>query len=254
MRIQVLSDLHLEFDDDRGEAFANSVPVRGDVLVLAGDIFPLCASEQVGRILGWLCARFPEVVYVTGNHEYYRSRPAEADRWLADHAAALANLHVLDGATVTLAGQRFVGASLWFPLSGVDPRYRAFFTDFRLIEGFVPWVSERHAAHLAFFEENVAPGDVVISHHLPHPRSIRPRFAQSPINGFLLAADAAHLVETRGARLWIHGHTHLPCDYTVGVTRVVCNPRGYPHETFTAFNPELVVDLGDATRAPSAPP
>jgi hypothetical protein len=29
--------------------------------------------------------------------------------------------------------------------------------------------------------------------------------------------------------LWIHGHTHTAFDYTVGNTRVVCNPRGYVH-------------------------
>ena len=36
MRIQILSDLHLEFDHDGGESFAENVPVAGDVLVLSG--------------------------------------------------------------------------------------------------------------------------------------------------------------------------------------------------------------------------
>jgi hypothetical protein len=27
--------------------------------------------------------------------------------------------------------------------------------------------------------------------------------------------------------LWTHGHTHELFDYTIGDTRIVCNPRGY---------------------------
>jgi hypothetical protein len=30
--------------------------------------------------------------------------------------------------------------------------------------------------------------------------------------------------------LWIHGRTHVPCDYKLFGTRVVCNPKGYPSE------------------------
>ena len=44
------------------------------------------------------------------------------------------------------------------------------------------------------------------------------------------------------AALWIHGHTHTAFDYDVRGTRVVCNPRGYPHET-TGFDPALVVTV-----------
>jgi predicted phosphodiesterase len=34
--------------------------------------------------------------------------------------------------------------------------------------------------------------------------------------------------------VWIHGHTHTPCQYVVGDTRVICNPIGYPRERATA--------------------
>ena len=32
------------------------------------------------------------------------------------------------------------------------------------------------------------------------------------------------------AQLWVHGHIHYCCDYTLGKTRVLANPRGYPTE------------------------
>jgi predicted phosphodiesterase len=239
MRVQLLSDLHFEYDEDGGEAFARSVEVAGDVLVLAGDVVPLVSADWAARAFGWFCARFPHVVYVTGNHEYYKTSPAEADGLLAACAAALPNLHVLNPGVAEIDGQRFVGATLWFPPTPDEARYRGFLTDFKLIRDFLPWVHEAHAAQIAFLQANVRAGDVVVTHHLPHPKSTPRMFADSPLNRFFVAGDATELLARAGARLWLHGHTHGARDYVIGRTRVVCNPRGYPHETW-----KPPVDLG----------
>jgi predicted phosphodiesterase len=244
MRVQVLSDLHFEFDRDGGEAFARGVPVAGDVLVLAGDVVPLRVADEVRQIFGWFCERFRHVVFVPGNHEYYRTRPAEADALLAGCAQAFSNLHVLNPGIAVLDGIRFVGATLWFAESLDEERYRSALNDFRLIDGFVPWVHRTHAAHLAFLEASVCPGDVVVTHHLPHPGSVAPQFIGSALNRFFLAADAVPCLERSGAQLWIHGHTHIACDYRVGQTRVVCNPRGYPGELIAQIDAGFAIDLG----------
>jgi hypothetical protein len=46
-----------------------------------------------------------------------------------------------------------------------------------------------------------------------------------------------------GAELWIHGHIHQRADFIVGGTRVVENPRGYPTEPLTGFDPAWVIEL-----------
>jgi hypothetical protein len=106
--------------------------------------------------------------------------------------------------------------------------YRRFLLDFTLIPEFVPRVHDTHVRHLAFLEQNVRAGDVVVTHFVPHPGSIAPQYQGSPLNRFFVAEDAVPLVERCGARLWIHGHTHTSFDYRVGDTRVVCNPRATP--------------------------
>jgi len=243
MRVQPVSDLHLEFDPDHGKSFAQTLPVLGDVLVLAGDILPIRRPPHVRQMLGWFCDRFPLVIYVPGNHEYYKTSPAAGAALLATCARDFPNLRLLDSAVTEIEGTRFVGATLWFPPTPDEEQYRGFLADFSLIESFVPWVHETHAQHVAFLEQTVRQGDVVITHFVPHPRSIAPRYEGNALNRFFVAGDVAPLVEERGARLWIHGHTHVSFDYRVGQTRVVCNARGYPAEPGTSLNPQLVIEV-----------
>lgn len=241
MRIQILSDLHLEFDRDDGESFARAVPVVGDVLVLAGDMLPLKDADSVRRTFSWFCDRFAHVVFVPGNHEYYRTSSTAAEALLVVCVREIPNLHVLNPGVITIEEIRFVGATLWFPDTPDEFLYRGSLNDFRLIADFVPWVHDTHTEHIAFLKTTVRPGDVVVTHHLPHPRSIAPQYAGSSLNRFFVAGDAARVVERAGARLWIHGHTHTACEYVIGETRVVCNPRGYPHESNSGFDRGFVV-------------
>jgi len=38
-------------------------------------------------------------------------------------------------------------------------------------------------------------------------------------------------------------HIHVTSDYWLGGTRVICNPKGYPDEINTTFQPDLVIDV-----------
>jgi len=85
--------------------------------------------------------------------------------------------------------------------------------------------------------------DIVVTDHAPSPRSVDRRFEKSLLDpAFVSNLDP--LIEALGADLWVHGHTHTFFDYYVGLTRIVCNPRGYvPDETVEGFNPNLVVEV-----------
>lgn len=72
MRIQYVSDLHLEFQDNSRYLKHNELPVTGDVLVLAGDIFYL--MDRVALMVKfwkWASDNYRQVLIVPGNHEYY---------------------------------------------------------------------------------------------------------------------------------------------------------------------------------------
>lgn len=72
MKIQYMSDLHLEFSDNSRWLKHNELPVTGEILVLAGDIFYL--KDKVAPLTNfwkWVSANYRQVLIVPGNHEYY---------------------------------------------------------------------------------------------------------------------------------------------------------------------------------------
>jgi predicted phosphodiesterase len=244
MRIQFLSDIHLE-------VAPYAAPATGaDFVVLAGDIHNGAAGIE------WARERFSvPVLYVAGNHEYYDGEfNAVHDRLAA--AAARTGVRLLDCTELRAGDIRFLGCTLWtdYSLAPADRRPRVIENartrnpDFDAIRygkrKFAPEDSIALARrHRSWLDERLAEPfvgtTVVITHFAPHPLSIAPFYAKHPANpSFVL-----DLEEMMGrAALWIHGHTHTRFDYRVRGTRVVCNPRGYPGEP-TDFRPDWTIHL-----------
>jgi predicted phosphodiesterase len=250
-KIRIHSDLHLEFSD------WIPPPVDADVIVLAGDIHVGVAGLQ------WMRRHFPEtpVLYVPGNHEFYGARVHDVQVALRDAAQRL-GIHLLDTQELVIDGTRFLGATLWtdFALYGTDQERVAqsmadakrYMHDYRVIRygaqgKFRPEHGLRlHMEQVQWLERRLAgPHDgatVVVTHHLPHPRSVHPKYEDDPLNP-AFASDLRHLVRPP-VHLWVHGHTHESLDYAVNGTRVVCNPRGYiPMQPNPSFDPRLVVEV-----------
>jgi predicted phosphodiesterase len=240
MKIQIVSDLHCEFYRDGGAALLDSLdPAGTDVLVVAGD---MASGTQVQQALERLSSRFRHTVYLPGNHEFYRQDALEMEAWL--RALTIPGVSILNPGLVTIDGVRFAGAPLWFgPLSDEQRRLgiHRMLNDFNHIRRFEPWVYEKHAEHRQFLSEHLD-AEVIVTHHLPAIECIDPMFAGLPLNHFF-HAQADDLVARCGARLWIHGHTHSPVDVRVGKVRIVANPKGYPREQHTRFNPHLILEI-----------
>lgn len=227
--IQILSDLHLEFHRDGGKEFINSLDPKGvDVLVVAGD---LCTESGLGEALKRLCDRWPHVVFVCGNHEYYHSSPERVTNRMFSHELTLPNLTWLNNKTRVVAGVRFVGGTLWFPRpsSRQIVNARKGMNDFRIIKGFEPWVYEQNKACEDLLWKKAKFADVVVTHHIPTEQGILPRYRGSPLNHYF-CRDLTPLIEEAKPPLWLFGHTHSTQDFTIGETRLVANPLGYPQE------------------------
>ena len=108
MKIQILSDLHLE----HGGVVPEHHP-DADVIVLAGDLAPYTEGLVDQLAEHWSSA--PHILYVLGNHEFYGTEIGETRARLAEECAG-AGIHLLDPGMVRIDGTRFIGATLWTDL------------------------------------------------------------------------------------------------------------------------------------------
>ena len=236
-----MSDTHFEFHRDKGVSFIQSLDATDiDVLVLAGDI---CMSDQLGIILPLFCGKYPHVIFVPGNHDYYRTSFKRVHQDLYSYEEILGNLHVLIHDAITIDGQRFLGTPLWFRYNTRTDLYEQHMTDFYIIEDFKELVYEENGKAIDFLTSNINSDDVVISHHLPSHQSVSAKYKMSPINMYFVC-DMEYLIAETKPSLWVHGHGHEPVDYKLFDTRVVSNPLGYPNEFKTPlFNQRKIITV-----------
>ena len=267
MKVQLLSDLHLERDPSyRAE------PVPGaEVLVLAGDV----GSYQRGSRLAdpdFGLAQFSPhlrpsawrtVLYVPGNHEY-DGLEFEPTHTRLQQTCARLGITWLEREVVVIGRTRFVGTTLWSDFDALLSRSSAGASPASLLARQFDQREKAFRAANFYLRKHSALRDgepmladawrelslesqrwlreqldtrfdgttVVVTHFAPSLRSADPRYGLVPGT-----AGFCNDLETLfpWVDVWMHGHLHCPIDYTVsGVDRgaawscrVVANPLGY---------------------------
>jgi Icc-related predicted phosphoesterase len=246
MKIQLTSDLHLEFLSPAQEVrLMESFQGRADALVVAGDFLPLKFLDQVRDAFMQLCQKYEYVIFVPGNHEYYGTSVKEANSLLGAIQNEFSNLYVPRNQVMRIGKVLFYGGTMWFPDLPGNQLLKPQLNDFEMIAGIEPYIYDQCLQFTDHFDSRVTEEMVVVSHHLPTYQSVPPRFQAErniPTLNRFFVHDMEQSILEKQPRLWLHGHTHSPCDYTVGKTRVLCNPFGYPGE-LSQYNLNLIVEV-----------
>ncbi|HEU4458623.1 MAG TPA: metallophosphoesterase [Methylibium sp.] len=263
MRLQLLSDLHLET-----EVFEPAPAPGAELLVLAGDIDS--RWDALERFAGW-----PQpVLMVAGNHEFDRREWNDAWPQLRARCTRL-GIRLLERESCVLADRggrriRFVGTTRWsdFDLFGPEERERAvraatyFVRVMQASRDGRPFDADAVRAealdcrawlHATLREppadESGADATVVVTHYAPSARSLDPRYGGQPGSSSFCNADDDLLPY---ADLWLHGHLHCRHDYRVEhapgsarrSTRVVSNARGLARKgEAEGHDPLLCIDV-----------
>jgi Icc-related predicted phosphoesterase len=254
MKIALMSDLHLSVQP------MPAPRVDADVVVLAGDLHRPAGAIEWARQFG-----DTPTLFVAGNHEFYGGDLVGTVHELRQQAEG-SSVRVLENDVWHHQGVRFLGCTLWSDYRLFDSaeqralglqQAHAMVRDFSRIrvaptfdELFTPAVSrllfDRSVAWLEqqFAVPHVGP-TVVVTHFAPSRGSIVPQFVGSPLNACFVS-DLQAQIERWQPELWLHGHVHDSCDYRIGRTRIMANPRGYAPKGVVenkSFDALLIIDL-----------
>ncbi|EIW64566.1 Ser/Thr protein phosphatase protein [Trametes versicolor FP-101664 SS1] len=271
VRIQILSDLHLEVPPPRRSRLLDSYhftfPAEAEILALLGDI----GATTDDGLFDWLYAqlkRFKTVFFLSGNHESYGSSMEESNRRIIDFAHKCQAMH--EQATLQEPFGRFIlldrtrydisetvtvlGCTLW---SRLDPSRRHAIhlglNDFSQIQDFTPSVyNSLFERDLAWLERSISDISaeephrriVVMTHHAPTVEGTsNPQYQDSPLTSAFSTELVGGPCWKGKVKVWAFGHTHWACDFEREGVRVVSNPKGYGRGVDRGFVPEKVVEV-----------
>lgn len=257
MKIQVISDIHLEFNK-KIPFFIKHTPdfVKAPYLFLLGDIGnPHIDLWQ--QFINWCEARYTRIFYVIGNHEYYGNSLAEIPDFIKTVFATKPKFTLLQsGVIASLEDYKVIGCTLW---SDIDIGTALLINDIHNI--YDSCSSNRKKQHISLDTlqneykkdkiwletvlndlqtQNGSNKIIVATHHLPSMQLIPDKF-QNPSDmkyarGF--ASNLDHIIPY--ATIWLFGHTHCHVDKELNKTRCYANPVGYPDEADTGFKVESI--------------
>lgn len=258
MRVNLISDLHLEFSTDF------TLP-GGEVLILAGD---LCEAKNLkhAKYQDWVfenLSKYRDVLYVLGNHESYGMRIDRTKELVEEYMPD--NVRVMENQTHIIDDVVFVGGTLWTDMNKGDPmtalRCREGMSDYRHItmhnraKDVYHKLTPEHTTvlHRAtrdhIIETAQANKDrkiVMVTHMLPSMAAISDQYREDyHLNG-AFASDLDYIfMENPNIKVAVFGHTHDFKDFMVGETRLLCNPRGYAgyEQRVQEFDPTFGFDI-----------
>ena len=260
MKIQFVSDLHLEFPDNRAWLAAHPLEVTGDILLIAGDSAYLDLPDS-GRetykaydFRDWASRNYKQVIVCLGNHDFYGyyDLATMPDGYCLDIRP---NVKAYYNSVVHLPDVDIIVSTLWsFIEPDIDFIVERSVSDFYRIkyEGHRLNAQNFNAEHercLAFIKQSVteskAKTKIVLTHHVPTQLCTVDEFKGSTING-AFTVELGDYIADSGIDYWIYGHSHRNMDAKIGETQIISNQFGYlshGEPQNNGFDPKRYIEL-----------
>lgn len=278
MKIQIVSDTHLEF---RESNFKRIIKPSAPILCLLGDI-SACGNtsdfDTYKQFITYLSPKFRYIIHIPGNHEYYVSGNKHItihdtvkyiDVKIAKFVKTLPNVIFLNNATAKLTIDKkkyvFVGATLWSCVRQQDRKtVGSMMNDYSEIrmhntkprvmtpEQSLAWapvrqfniedMSRLHTSAVRYICKamtQIQPDETAVL--LTHHKPVR----DAPLSDTISQAyetDLTSNIIKSPFKVAAHGHTHKKYDKIINGVRVVSNPKGYISQK-TNYDDTFTVDI-----------
>lgn len=264
MKIQILSDIHLEFVKEPqkliDELFINSD--KETILALLGDIGRLDTENDLAEytnLIRTASEKYRMVLVISGNHEYYNSKEydmIEINFTIDSICNKFNNVYFLNNRSIEIDNYNILGCTLW---SELDKKNKFIIetsiNDFKYIYLNMPdeqydymegtncgvfksskltfdLYNKLHKKDLEWIETEIKPDkkNIILTHHAPLIYNTQhKRYYSSPTKS-AFCTELTNLVKRKEVIIWGFGHTHFRCDFNAYGTRIISNAVGYPNE------------------------
>ena len=250
MKIQVCSDLHLEFASNKDWLKHHPILPKGDILVIAGDTYYLEKNYAELDFIKKVADDFKSVYLIPGNHEYYGG----FDSSTAQHPMQLQileNVFMVNNKKIEVEGVDLIFSTMWSKIDRNMLDIMRGMADFRKIkfgnEKFtVDHFNEIHQSSFQFITDSVQSNNkkVVITHHLPSSLCNAEEFKGSILND-AFCVEKTNFILDHNINYWIYGHSHRNIgDFTIGNTKIITNQLGYVQwNEHTQFDYEKIIEI-----------
>jgi predicted phosphodiesterase len=249
MKLQVVSDLHIEYNNFRQDPLSFIDP-SADILVMAGDIGSLYKYDQLKEFIEKISMYFNYVIYVPGNWEYYTIsgyEPLSMNNLmykLHNLSKNIKNLHILDHSSILFDNNICIaGCTLWSNLKIELPKYiiRIHKINSEIYENMYQ-KSVKYIEKITKYCQDKKYKLILITHHCPTYDVLK---TSTRIKKYysLYASDLDHLLKKELVNTWICGHTHNNFDFiTEGGTRVVSNQKGKVKDNVDNYKKDFIIE------------
>lgn len=263
MKINFLSDLHLEGNNPANNLLSKPYVPTGDVVLLSGDITNSTSMERVKEYFE-NCGK--EVLYIPGNHEYYGGNwDTQVDTMCKYYAENCPNIKVMDDDYVKIGDVHFLGGTFWSNISPLEEgEVKRCIADFvwyarnkferpiQVIDGCT--IDKQRQAHKLSYEwfdlmlGNIRRKDpeakiVCFTHFPPSWEAQEARFKSTALGSYFYS-HSDYLIEKHQPNYWIYGHTHGNISWKNGITNILSNQLGYRSEpSNSSFDQHMEIEL-----------
>jgi len=250
MKIQICSDLHLEFANNRDWLKKNPIKPKGEILIIAGDTYHLDRDYNKLDFIKKVSDDFKHVYLIPGNHEYYGG--FDVSTALESTCIEIKeNVLMLNNQIVELEDTKLIFSTMWSKIQKNILEVMRGMMDFRKIrfkeEKFtVNHFNEIHKVAFEFLSKEVKSKGkkIVITHHLPSSECNIEEFEGRVLNE-AFCVEKTNFILNHEIDFWVYGHSHRNLkDFKIGETKMITNQFGYVGwNEHHSFNYEKVIEI-----------
>ncbi len=253
MKIQLVSDLHLEFPENRKWLKQNPLIPKGDILLMAGDVVTDKKKKKARFFYDQITKDFSFIISAMGNHEFYSGTIDYAYPKYKSNIAK--NFIRLNNHSYVIEDVKIIVSTLWgfVPDDNIVTVSR-YLNDYHKIwhENDYPLnvgdTNTYHKISVGYITEELkkpfAGKIVIMTHHMPSLKCLTNRPPREDLNGAYASNLDNLILSNPNIVYWFTGHSHDFNITTIGNTQIIRNPMGYVCDNQQEdFRRDFVVEL-----------